>query len=156
MFRPMRRSERQISEAETISILQKCSSGVLAVNGENDYPYAVPLSYAYEEGKIYFHSALEGHKIDAIRKDSRVSFCVIAADNVIPGSFSTNYSSAVLFGRARILEDPVEKQHVLELLLAKYSPEFVEDGKAYIARAWDQVCTVEIMIEHMTGKARVS
>ena len=154
MFRAMRRSERQLSEAETITILQRCSSGVLAVNGEDGRPYAVPLSYAYADGKIYFHSALEGHKIDAIQKDGRISFCVIAADEVIAEAFANNFRSAIVFGTARILTEPGEKHRVLELLLAKYSPEHIEAGKAYIERAWDQVCAVEIAIEHMTGKAR--
>ena len=77
MFRGMRRKRQLLSEAETIAMLQSCTSGVLAVQGDDDYPYAVPLSFAYEDGRLFFHSAQAGHKIDAIERNDKVSFCVI-------------------------------------------------------------------------------
>ena len=73
----MRRKRQQLAEEESIGILQKATSGTLALMGDNDYPYAVPISYVYHEGKLYFHSALTGHKVDAIRKCDKASFCVI-------------------------------------------------------------------------------
>ena len=67
-FREMRRKRQQLAEEESIAILEKATAGTLALLGDNDYPYAVPISYVYHDGKLYFHSALAGHKVDAIRK----------------------------------------------------------------------------------------
>ena len=88
-FRDMRRKRQQLSEAESIGILQKATSGTLALLGDNGYPYAVPISYVYHEGKLYFHSALSGHKVDAIRQCDKASFCVIELDDVQPKKYTT-------------------------------------------------------------------
>ncbi len=153
MFRTLRRKSQLLPEAETIAMLESCSSGVLAVSGDDGYPYAVPLSYAYEDGTIFFHCARSGHKIDAIERADKVSFCVIAADDVQPDTFTTHFRSAVAFGRARILTDDAEKRHALQLLVLKYSPGYIAEGDAAIAEEWDNTCTVEVRIEHLTGKA---
>ena len=76
-FREMRRGGQQLSRQEAIAILETGQTGVLAVSGDEGYPYAVPVSYVYLDDTIFFHSATTGHKIDAIKRDSRVSFCVI-------------------------------------------------------------------------------
>ena len=81
-FREMRRKRQQLSNEESIEILLKATAGTLALLGDENYPYAVPISYVYHEGKLYFHSALAGHKVDAIRKCDKASFCVIEQDNV--------------------------------------------------------------------------
>jgi nitroimidazol reductase NimA-like FMN-containing flavoprotein (pyridoxamine 5'-phosphate oxidase superfamily) len=78
MFRQMRRKRQELSETEAIAMLESCTSGVLAVHGDDDYPYAVPLSFAYEDGKLFFHCATVGHKLDAVKRDEKASFCVIA------------------------------------------------------------------------------
>ena len=83
-FREMRRNRQQLSNEESIAILQKATAGTLALLGDGDYPYAVPISYVYDDGKLYFHSALTGHKVDAIRKCDKASFCVIERDDVQP------------------------------------------------------------------------
>lgn len=153
MFRRMRRKRQLLSEAETIAMLQSCSSGVLAVQGDDDYPYAVPLSFAYEDGRLFFHSATAGHKIDALKRNEKVSFCVIDADDVVPSTFTTHFRSAIVFGRARILTDEGEKRHALECLARKYSPDYLEPAYSEIQRAWDRVCAIELAIEHLTGKA---
>ncbi len=153
MFREMRRSKQLLSEAETIAILQSCTSGVLAVSGDDGYPYAVPLSFVYKDGKLFFHFAKAGHKLDGIGRNNKVSFCVVKADNVIPKTFTTHFRSAIVFGRARILTEDSEKKHALECLVEKYSPDYVSEGQSEIERAWDRVCVAEVEIEHMTGKA---
>lgn len=155
MFREMRRKKQQLSAAETILILHSCTSGVLAVTGDNDYPYAVPLSYAYKDGRLFFHIAKEGHKLDGIARNNKVSFCVIKTDAVVPQAFTTHYRSAIVFGRARILTDNGEKRAALECLLEKYSPAYLTEGQAEIERDWNRVCVVEVQIEHMTGKAAI-
>ena len=109
MFREMRRFGQQMPENEAIEILKNATSGTLAVLGDDGYPYAVPMSHFYCEGKIYFHCASEGHKIDAIRNCDKVSFCVISRDDVVPEKFTTYYCSVIAFGRVRILEDVQEK-----------------------------------------------
>lgn len=90
-FRKMRRKRQELSLKDVEGLLQCSSTGVLAVHGDGGYPYAVPINYVYAEGKIFFHSVLEGHKMDAIRADKRVSFCVVAEDEVIPAKFTTMY-----------------------------------------------------------------
>lgn len=153
MFREMRRKKQALSMAETLEILQTCTSGVLAVSGDGGYPYTVPVSHVYHEGKVFFHCALEGHKIDGIRRNDKVSFCVITQDEVLPEKFATAYRSAVVFGRARILQENAEKRFALECLVEKFSPGFTAEGQKEIERLWNQTCVVEIKIEHMTGKA---
>ena len=113
MFRGMRRKGQLLPEAETIAMLQTGTSGVLAVQGDDDYPYAVPLSFAYDDGKLFFHCAKTGHKIDGIERNAKVSFCVIAADDVQQSTFTTHFRSAIAFGRARVLTDDDEKRHGL-------------------------------------------
>lgn len=153
MFREMRKKKQLLSKEESIEILESCTSGVLAVSGDNGYPYAVPLSYAYKEGKIYFHFATEGHKLDAIRNNEKVSFCVIKTDDVIQETFTTHYRSVIVFGRARVITDDNEKRHALECLVEKYSPDFIKEGQLSIERNWDRFCAAELHIDHMTGKA---
>ena len=135
MFRPMRRQAQQLSEAEALGILKGGSAGVLAVAGDDDYPYAVPLSYVYAEGRLYFHVARTGYKLDAIARNDKVSFCVIAEDELVPEEFTTRYRSVVVFGRARILTDDAEKRRPLRLLVEKYSPGFGGAREAEISRA---------------------
>lgn len=153
MFREMRRSKQLLSAEETIGILKSCSTGVLAVSGEDGYPYTVPLNYTYGDGKLLFHCAKVGHKIDGIKANDKVTFCVIERDDVVPDTFSTNYRSVVVFGRARILTEDGEKRAALEGLVAKYSAGFEEEGQREIEKDWNNVVLVEVSIEHMTGKA---
>jgi uncharacterized protein len=152
MFRAMRRKKQLLSEAETIEILNRRTSGVLAVTGDDDYPYAVPLSYAYKDNKLFFHCASSGHKLDGIARNDKVTFCVIDRDEVIQRTFTTHFSSVVAFGRARILTDDGERSAALECLVEKYSPDFLHEGQEEIRKDWDRVCVVEVRIEHMTGK----
>ncbi len=155
MFREMRRIKQSLSEAETIEILQSCTSGVLAVTGDNDYPYAVPLSYVYKDGKLFFHFAKAGHKLDSIARNDKVSFCVIKTDDVIQKTFTTHFRSAIVFGRARILTEDSEKKYALECLVEKYSPDYIAEGQNEIESSWNRVSLAEVKIEHMTGKAAI-
>jgi nitroimidazol reductase NimA-like FMN-containing flavoprotein (pyridoxamine 5'-phosphate oxidase superfamily) len=155
MFRAMRRKKQELPEAETIAMLETCTSGVLALQGDDDYPYAVPLSFAYEDGKLFFHCAQAGHKVDAIARSEKASFCVIAADDVVQSTFTTHFRSAIVFGRARVLTEESEKRHALECLAKKYSPDYLEAAEAEIDGAWKKVCVVELAVEHMTGKAAI-
>jgi nitroimidazol reductase NimA-like FMN-containing flavoprotein (pyridoxamine 5'-phosphate oxidase superfamily) len=155
MFRGMRRKRQDLSKTETIAMLRSCTSGVLAVHGDDDYPYAVPLSFAYEDGKLFFHSAKAGHKIDAIERNEKASFCVTAADDVVQSTFTTHFQSAIVFGRVRVLTEDSEKRHALECLAKKYSPDYLDAADAAIDGDWKRVCGIELAIEHMTGKAAI-
>ncbi len=152
MFRKMRRTRQELSKEECEKILTTATSGVLAVAGDDGYPYAVPLSYLYEDGKIYFHVAKSGHKIDAITRDNKVSFCVIGQDLVIPEKFTTYYRSVIAFGRARILTDDTERMEALTKLAIRYSPDDEEGRNKEIERDFANVCMIEITVDHMTGK----
>jgi nitroimidazol reductase NimA-like FMN-containing flavoprotein (pyridoxamine 5'-phosphate oxidase superfamily) len=138
--------------AESEAILNNHTNGVLAVSGDDGYPYAVPLSYVYTNGRIYFHCAREGHKLDAIRRNDKVSFCVIDRDDIKPEEITTYFQSVIVFGRARIVTDDGVKTAALEALAGKYSPGFEEKSSASIKRDWERTCVVEIEIEHKSGK----
>jgi nitroimidazol reductase NimA-like FMN-containing flavoprotein (pyridoxamine 5'-phosphate oxidase superfamily) len=151
----MRRKKQILSTVETEEILRNATSGVLAVSGDDGYPYAVPLSYAFEDGKIYFHCAKEGHKIDGIRRNEKVSFCVVDKDQVVPEKFTTYFRSVIAFGKARIVSENAVKQHVLELLVNKYSPGFEVAGTEEIRRDFETVCVVEVVVDYLSGKEAI-
>lgn len=155
MFREMRRKKQELSPEECIEILEKGTSGVLAVSGDEGYPYAVPLSYVYCDSKIYFHAAKTGHKIDALRRSDKVSFCVTDCDNVVPEEFTTYFRSVIAFGKARILEEDGEKRNAIEKLAAKYSPDQEEGRLREIDKEFSLLCMIELSIEHMTGKEAI-
>jgi uncharacterized protein len=152
MFREMRRSKQLLPMQEAEEILQAALSGVLAVSGDDGYPYAVPLSYTYADGKLYFHWANSGHKLDGIRENDKVSFCVIGQDEVVPEAFATNYKSVIAFGRAAVVSDDETKRRALELLARKYSPGYEQEGAAEIEKDWKAVTVIEMTIENLTGK----
>lgn len=156
MFRDMRRNSQKLTDEESVSILQKATSGVLAVIGDEDYPYAVPLSYVYCDFKIYIHCATQGHKLDAIRKNSKVSFCVIEQDNIVPEKFTTYFRSVIAFGKGRVIEDTEEKINAIRILAEKYCPDVTkEQYNAEVSSAIDRMAMIEITIEHMTGKEAI-
>ena len=89
MFREMRRKNQQLPRGECCRILEEATSGVLAVSGDDGYPYAVPLSFAYADGRLYFHVAKSGHKLDALRRNPKASFCIIERDEIVPAEYTT-------------------------------------------------------------------
>lgn len=156
MFREMRRKRQLMAQEDAVRILTEGSSGVLAVQGDDGYPYTVPVSYLYCDGRIYFHGAGTGHKIDAIRRDDKVSFCVIGMDQNVPEKFTTYFHSVVAFGRASVVSDEAEKRRAIELLADKYSPnEPAEKRDAEIEHEWTVLTLVRIDIEHLTGKQAI-
>ncbi|MFI3237065.1 MAG: pyridoxamine 5'-phosphate oxidase family protein [Lachnospiraceae bacterium] len=154
MFRKLRRFQKQIlKEEEVLEILETATNGILAVHGDEDYPYAVPLSFAYLDGKIYFHSTIaQSHKIDSIKRNPRVSFCVVAQDHIVAEEFTTIYKSAIAFGKARVLTDENEIYRGIMAITKKYSGDYMEKGKEHAEKYAGEFCVVEIEIEHLTGK----
>ena len=124
MFREMRRKKQQLSERDSKDVLLRRTFGVLAVTGDEGYPYAVPLSYVFDEkaNKIYFHCAKSGHKLDALRQEEKVSFCVVDQDEIVPERFTTHYRSVIVFGKIRVIEEGEEWLEAIKKLMARYSP----------------------------------
>ena len=152
----MRRKRQQLSEKECRAVLERGTSGVLAVSGDDGYPYAVPLSYVYTEGKLFFHSAKSGHKIDAIMRSGKASFCVVDQDQIVPEEYTTYFRSVIAFGTVRILEDDNEKREAVRMLAVKYAPDDSEENREQaIEREWKPLCMLEMKIEHMTGKEAI-
>lgn len=155
MFREMRRTNQQMSHEESVAVLERGTSGVLAVSGDDGYPYAVPLSYAYADGKILFHSAMTGHKLDAIQRCDKASFCVIDQDEVVPEKYTTFFCSVIAFGRVKVLEDDEAKRAAIDVLAKRYRPGHDDVRRAEIDGAMPRLCMLEMTIEHLTGKEAI-
>lgn len=153
MFREMRRHKQALSQEACRAVLDRGSSGVLALSGDDGYPYALPISYLFDGEKLYFHCAKTGHKIDAIRRCGKASFCVIDQDKVVPERYTTHYRSVIAFGRIRILEPGPEFMDAIEKLAAKYAPnQSMEQHRAEINGSLGGLCLLAMEIDHMTGK----
>lgn len=154
MFRKMRRAEKKaISQEETIKLLKEAKRGVLAVAGDDDYPYAVPVNFFYDEaaGKIYFHSSLAGHKVDSMKRNPKVCFTVYSQPEIRDLDWAPYVKSAVIFGKAQPVADSDEKRTVLKTFAMKYYPNEAEADEE-IELDFKAVQMIEITIEHMTGK----
>lgn len=151
MFRKMRRIKQQLTEEQCIEILKNEPRGVLAVLGDEGYPYAVPLDFFYRDGRLYFHSAVEGHKVDALKACDKASFCVIDKGEQEEGDWALWFNSVICFGRVRLVEDRDETEAIARDLGLKYYPteREVEDE---IKRDIHRVLCLELTVEHMTGK----
>lgn len=107
MFRPLRRKKRAITDEEARKLLATCKRGVFAVNGDDGYPYAIPVNYFFdaERDKIYFHGAKAGHKVDALKRDDKVCFTVYGNEWYKDGDWAPYVMSTVVFGRCRLAND---------------------------------------------------
>jgi nitroimidazol reductase NimA-like FMN-containing flavoprotein (pyridoxamine 5'-phosphate oxidase superfamily) len=154
MFREMRRDKQLLSMEDTVAVLTRCTNGVLACMGDEGYPYAVPLSYVYLNGRIYFHSAKAGHKIDAITRNPKVSFSVIDEDKIVSEKYTTHFRSVIAFGKARIVEGD-ERLESFAALVDKYSGNQPEEAKNKEISGCTQAHIIAIDIEHITGKEAI-
>ncbi len=153
MFRPMRRFKQQISEAECIRILKEQPRGVLSLIGDDGYPYGIPLDHWYceDDGKLYFHGAKEGHKIDAIASCDKVSYCVMDEGFRKEGEWALNINSVIIFGRISLVTDTEKAKKICTEITRKFT-----DDEEYLAHelehAFPRVQCLELTPEHMTGK----
>ncbi|TYB30607.1 MAG: pyridoxamine 5'-phosphate oxidase family protein, partial [Candidatus Mcinerneyibacterium aminivorans] len=136
MFKKMRRIDKKMKKEKAIKILKNSEYGVLSTIGENKYCYGVPLNYVVMENSIYFHSAKEGHKIDNLKFNKKVSFCVVKNQKPIPEKLTTAYESVVVFGKAEFVEGE-EKRDALMALTKKFAPNHMEKGKESIKKEFD-------------------
>lgn len=151
MFRKMRRHKQQLSHEECVEMLTNEPRGVLALLGDYDYPYALPMSHVYVDGKIYFHGAQTGHKYDAVEKYDKASYCVMDKGVLNDDGWSYTFKSVIIFGKIRLLDDNVDKREKLTLFGDKFFPTH-EETINEINRLLDRTAVFEITIEHMTGK----
>ena len=152
MFREMRRAAQALSKEECEEILKRRGEGVLAVAGDDGYPYAVPLNYVYADGKLIFHCAKVGHKTDAMKSCEKVSFCVIDAADVVPEEYSTAYRSVIVFGRVKILTEAEDIIPYLHAIGAKFTKDDEEARMKYMKPLLSQVAVVVLTPEHISGK----
>lgn len=153
MFREMRRKKRERSKETGWALLESERRGVLAMNGENGYPYAIPIDFYFDRGKnrIYFHGGPEGYKADALRADEHVCFTVYGNETIKKEAWAPYVQSTVIFGRCHVLPPCGETRRVLKRFAMKYFPE-ERIAEEEIASSGDRVQVYEIIIDHMTTK----
>jgi len=154
MFREMRRSKQSLSNEDTVAVMKRCTHGVLACVGDEDYPYAVPLNYVYFNDKIYFHTAKAGHKIDAIMKNPKVCFSVVDEDTIVSEKYTSYFRSVIAFGKARIVEGN-EWPDAFRALVEKYSGDQPEESKHKEIVGCSKAHIIAIDVEHITGKEAI-
>lgn len=158
-FRKMRRIRQELDRESCLDMINRATSGVLSVLGDEGYPYGVPMSYVFVPGepdRFFFHCAKTGHKLDAIRGCDKVCFTIVDRDDVVADEFTTYYRSVVAFGRAKILETPEEIMPAIKLLTDRYSPDEAEEKKnGEIEKQLPALNMIELDVEHMTGKEAI-
>lgn len=153
MFRPIRRKSREISTEAAKQLLKQERRGVLAVNGDDGYPYALPINYLYdeEENKIYFHGALAGHKYDSIKACDKVCFTVYGNEHIEDVEWAPYMQSTILYGRCHMIADQEQAVKLVKKLAMKYYPD-EQTADVEIAQSAKGMQMYEIEIEHLTGK----
>ena len=153
MFRKMRRFKQQLEEEECREVLRQQKRGVLSLLGDGGYPYGIPMNHWYseEDGTIYFHSAKEGHKLDAIKACDKASFCVYDEGWRKPCEWALNIRSVVVFGRISLVTDETKAREIATALVRKFT-----DDEAYLEKelkhALPRVQCLALVPEHITGK----
>ncbi len=149
----MRRKDREITEDEAIEILIKGEYGILSMCSPENEGYGIPLNYVLDNHQIYFHCAAAGSKLDYLRNNNKVSFCVVGNTTVIPSDFGTLYESTIVSGTTSEV-DGNEKREALKRIIEKYSANFIAEGNEYIDKLYDRVSVIKLSIQSITGKAR--
>lgn len=156
-MREIRRRDRQLTEAETMEIIQRGEYGVLCTVTPEGLPYGVPISYALDEGAniIYFHGTIqEGQKTDNLAHQPQACLTIVLQTELMPEKFATKYWSANAFGLVSNVSDEAEKRHGLKCILKKYAHDYMEQGEKYIDSAIGRVRVMKMTIQSITGKAR--
>ena len=154
MHKEIRRKDRAIDNEAALALLNDGEYGVLSTVDQDNQPYGTPVNYTVVDNSIFIHSATEGHKLENIMSNSKVSFCVVGKTELLPDQFSTRYESVIVFGAASILDGKNQKRAALKALLTKYSPDHLESGEEYINKFINKVMVVKVSIDHITGKTR--
>ncbi len=153
MDKKVRRVDRKIDDKEALVILTKGEYGILSMSTPDYEGYGIPLNYVFDRNKIYFHCAVDGKKLDYLRSNNKVSFCVVGHTQIMPSKFGTLYESCIVSGLLSEV-DGDEKRNALMLIIEKYSNDFVEEGKEYIKKLYDKTKVLRLSIKSITGKSR--
>lgn len=153
MFRELRRKKQELSKQECVEILINEKRGVLSVNGDDGYPYGMPLNHFYnkEDGYLYFHGGKVGHRIDALNKNNKVSYCVFDEGYKEEGEWSLNIKSVIVFGRMEMVEDEKMKKDIIKKLSYKFTND-EEYIKAEFDRSFKATLVTRLIPEHISGK----
>ena len=153
MFRELTRIKQRLSPEETINILKTEPRGVLSVNGDDGYPYGMPMDHWYceEDGCLYFHSGKKGHRTDSIRRCDKASYCVYDSGYRKEGEWSLNIKSVIVFGRIEIVEDFDQAMAITRQLSLKYTDD-IEYIDWEIRQSGRNTLVFRLRPEHMTGK----
>ena len=158
MFRNMRRAKQELTSDECWEILRRGEYGILAVQGDGGYPYSVPLNYVAYDGKLYFHSAKAGHKLDALSHSDKVSFCVVDKSDLVPEKFTTYFRSVIVFGKMHVVEEHAEAEAALVALTKTLAPsESAASMRAELDSCWlrDTVTMLVLEPERVSGKQAI-
>lgn len=154
MFAEIRRKDRILDEDAMYRLLEENEYGFLSMIGINEFGYGIPISYAKDGDRIYFHCAPEGFKLECLRKNPAVSFCVVGKTQLIPDKFTTAYESVLVFGKIQMELSDEECIHALRLLVKKYASGFEMPGEKYIEKSFYRTAILRLDIEHMSGKCK--
>lgn len=154
MFRELRRKKQALPRERCMQILRDGEYGVLALLGEEGYPYALPLNYVLEGESLYFHSAKEGHKLDAVKGCDKASFCVVSRADIVPEEYTTYFESVIVFGRMRVLGEE-EKRAAIRRLSDKYVHLGDAAREREIGRFFPSLAMLELKAEHISGKRAI-
>ena len=153
MFRPIRKKKNEISTDSAKELLRSSRRGVLAVNGDDGYPYAIPVNYLYDEenNSLIFHGAKAGHKVDSLKKDDKICFTVFGNEKIREEEWAPYLQSVVVFGRCHLVESRDDILRLVKKFALKYYPDenTVDEEIAFSGKG---VQMFEIKIEHMSGK----
>lgn len=154
MFRELARKNKEISSEECFALLKNETRGVLSVLGDDDYPYGMPMNHFYneEDGKIYFHCGKAGHRLDALQKHDKVSFCVYDAGYRNEGEWALNVKSVIVFGRMEIIDDMGK---IIDIT-TKLSHKFTQDDeyiRGEIEKYGHEALLLVLTPEHICGKS---
>ncbi len=151
--RQMVKIKRQLSSEATEELMLRGNHGTLSVNGDDGYPYGVPINYVYVDGAIYCHSAGKGYKVDCIKRDSKVCFSSTVSEEIVEKETTAKFESFIAFGKASFVDDADEKRKVMTAFVDRLTPNEIATGMAYLEKVFASVNLIKVTIEDVKGKA---
>lgn len=148
----IRRQDRLLEENRAMELLANGEYGFLALAGNDGY--GVPLSYVFDGDDLWFHCAPDGEKLRRIEYSDKATFCVVGRTEVLPDKFSTLYESVIASGRIEVVEDEDVKLKALALLVAKYSPDYIDMGAKYAQLSLARTTVLRFKIDTFSGKGK--
>jgi len=155
MKKKMYKEARQLSDSDTMSILRKGTNGVLSLNGEDGFPYAVPVNYVILDDKVYLHSAKYGYKNECIARDSRCCFAVTVIQKLMPAKVSCAYESVIMTGHISIVDDDAEKRRAMDAFINDLCAGSEELGFKFLEKSYPKIEVLRIDPDETTGKGHL-